>query len=105
MRTHAFSTFVRAAMLLAALFALVGPVAAQQQPPPSPATSPAQEGFVPIDQLPPEETMPAAPLLIAAYAVAWVAVLLYLWSIWRRLAHVEREIGEVNRRIDAGARR
>jgi CcmD family protein len=93
-------TFVRAALLFAALFAIAVPAAAQQPP-----TSPAQEGFVPIDQLPPDESMPAAPLVIAAYAVAWVAILLYLWSIWQRLARVEREIGEVNRRIEAGARR
>jgi CcmD family protein len=98
--TLRLTTVVRAALLAAALFAVAAPALAQQQPP-----SPAQEGFVPIDQLPPQESMPAAPLLIAAYAVAWVAVLLYLWSIWRRLARVEREIGEVSRRIDAGARR
>jgi CcmD family protein len=72
-----------------------------QQPPPSSA----QEGFVPVDQLPPDEALPAAPLLITAYAAAWVIVLLYLWSIWRRLGRVERELAEVGRRIEAGSRR
>ena len=75
---------------------------AAQQPPPSSA---AQEGFVPVDQLPPDEALPAAPLLISAYAVAWAILFLYLWSIWRRLARVERELAEVGRRVDAGARR
>ncbi|HXW04643.1 MAG TPA: CcmD family protein [Vicinamibacterales bacterium] len=70
--------------------------------PPAPA---AQEGFVPVDQLPPDEQLPAAPLLIAAYAVAWLAVFGYLWSVWQRLSRVEREIAEVSRRIEAGARR
>ena len=89
------------AVLLAGLVMVAAVPAHAWQPP----TTAAQEGFVPVDQLPPDEVVPAAPLLIAAYAVAWVAVLLYLWSIWRRLGRVERDIGEVNRRIDAGARR
>ncbi|MGH9373475.1 MAG: hypothetical protein ACRD15_18295, partial [Vicinamibacterales bacterium] len=38
-----------------------------QQPPRT-----ADEAFVPIDELPPGETLPAAPFLIAAYSVAWV---------------------------------
>jgi CcmD family protein len=70
-----------------------------------PRQTPAQEGFVPVDQLPPDEQLPAAPLLIAAYAIAWVAVLAYLWSIWRRLAKVERELADVSRRVEAGGRR
>ena len=32
---------------------------------------PAQDEFVPLDELPPQEQLPAAPLLIAAYSVAW----------------------------------
>jgi CcmD family protein len=84
-----------------ALVVAAAPPALAQQPP---ATA-AQEGFVPVDQLPPDEVLPAAPLVVAAYAVAWAAVFLYLWSIWRRLGRVEREIGEVARRIEAGARR
>ena len=69
------------------------------------AQTPAQEGFVPVDQLPGQEELPAAPLVAAAYAVAWVAVLIYLFSIWKRLAAVEREMADVARRIQAGERR
>jgi CcmD family protein len=86
--------------LLLLLIPSAVPLAAQQPPP-----SAAQEGFVPVDELPPDEALPAAPLLITAYAVAWALVLLYLWSIWRRLARVERELAEVGRRIESGARR
>jgi CcmD family protein len=39
-----------------------------------------------------------------AYAVAWAAVLIYLFSIWRRLAAVEREMADVARRVSAGNR-
>lgn len=69
------------------------------------AQPPAQEGFVPVDQLPDQEQLPAAPLVAAAYGVAWGAVLVYVWFLWRRLARVERELADVARRIDAGARR
>jgi CcmD family protein len=86
------------------LIAMLVPAAsfAQQPPPPKPA---AQDGFVPIDQLAPKEELPAAPLVMAAYAVAWLVVFAYIWSLWRRLQRVEAEIADVNRRIASGARR
>ena len=60
-----------------------------------------QDEFVPIDQLDVEDQLPAAPLLVAAYAFAWVAMFVYLWSIWRRLARVERELASLaNRTTD-----
>ena len=70
----------------------------RQKPAPQPA-KPAQDEFVPIDQLPPGEQLPAAPLLIAAYSVAWLAVAGYLFSIWRRLDRVDRDIAEAGRRL------
>jgi CcmD family protein len=48
--------------------------------------------FVPIDQLPPQDQLPAAPLLIGAYVFVWLAVGGYIWSIARRLARVQREV-------------
>jgi hypothetical protein len=32
-------------------------------------------------------------------------VLAYLWSLWRRLAAVEKELADVTRRIEGGRRR
>ncbi len=72
------------------------------QPPPKPA---AQDGFVPIDQLAPKEELPAAPLVIAAYAIAWMIPFVYVWSIWRRLNKVEAELADVTRRLGSGTRR
>lgn len=68
------------------------------------AQTPAQEGFVPVEQLEGQEQMPAAPLVAAAYGVAWGAVLVYVWTIWRRLGKVEQELAEVSRRLPSGAR-
>jgi CcmD family protein len=81
-------------ILLAAGAATV-PLTAQDQPP----KRPAQDEFVPIDELPPQEQLPAAPLLIAAYSVAWVLVAGYLFSIWRRMGRVEHELAEIGRRV------
>jgi hypothetical protein len=66
---------------------------------------PAQQNeYVPIDQLPPQETMPAAPLLIGAYILVWLGLMLYVWSIWRRLARVETEMQALQRRTSGSAR-
>lgn len=72
--------------LIAVLLGLPVVVAAAQPP------SQPQGGFVPIDQLPAPESFPAAPLVIAAYAVAWIVIFLYVWSVWRRLNRVETEL-------------
>jgi CcmD family protein len=79
---------------------LFAPSAIAQQPPQQPP-----DGFVPADSLKPQEQLPAAPLVIGAYAVAWVAVFGYLWSIWNRLGRVERDLAEVSRRQSTGDRR
>ena len=57
-----------------------------------------QGGFEPVTGLPPSEQISAAPLLIAAYAFVWVAVLFYVWTIWRRLNKVEQEMQALERR-------
>ena len=59
------------------------------QPPP---------GFEPVAGLPADEQLPAAPLLITAYAFVWVAVLFYVWTIWRRLNRVETDMKALERR-------
>ena len=109
MKTQKRSVTIRnvtRASVLAALVALGSTLQAQQPaaaPPPS--TSAAQDGFVPIDQLAPKEEMPAAPLVMAAYAVAWLVIFGYVWSLWRRIHKVEVEIADVSRRLASGARR
>jgi CcmD family protein len=83
--------------------AIVVPGVASAQPPSPPAS--ASQEYVPVDPSTAQEQLPAAPLVMGAYAIVWIAVVLYLWSIWRRLSIVEREIAQVSRRIEAGDRR
>ena len=80
-------------LTLQALVAAV-PLAAQTQPP-------AAEGFVPLSEFAAREVLPAAPLVFYAYAFVWVAILFYLWSLWRRVARLEDDLQQVRRRVDA----
>ena len=44
----------------------------------------AQDGFLPMDDVP---------------AVVWAIAIGYLWTIWRRIGSVERELADVSRRV------
>ena len=63
--------------------------------------SAGQSEFVPVNQLPPADQLPAAPLLVAAYAFVWIVLMLYLWSIWRRLGKVEADMRSLEQRSAA----
>ena len=63
---------------------------------------PGQSEFVPVNELPAAEQLPAAPLLVAAYVFVWGAMLFYVWSLWRRLGKVERDISEVSQLLSKG---
>jgi len=58
-----------------------------------------QSEFVPVDSLPAADQLPAAPLLVTAYAFVWIAVMVYLWSIWRRLNKVEDEMRALAQKV------
>lgn len=94
--------FVRILSIVVALLgtATTASVIAQSQKPPA-----GQEGFVPVDELGDvKEELPATPLVAAAYGIAWLAVLVYVWTLWRRLNQVERELVDVSRRLQTGPR-
>ncbi|MBI4478037.1 MAG: hypothetical protein HY654_12740 [Acidobacteria bacterium] len=73
--------------LIALTFALLMAASVAAGQPPA-----AQSEFVPLSQAPAAEQLPAAPLLIAAYSFFLVAVVGYLWTIWRRLNKVDAEL-------------
>jgi CcmD family protein len=91
------------AVSLALLGVLVSgaPVRACSAQQPGRQTEAAREGYVPVKDLPAAEQLPAAPLVLGAYALIWVGVLVYVWSISRRLASVDRELGALRRIVDA----
>lgn len=87
--------------LLASLIlaAALGPSAAAQQPPQEPT-----DEFVPVSELPPAEQMPSAPLVVAAYAFAWLALGTYVVSVARRMTEVQREVSRLEGELKRGNR-
>ena len=88
---------------VAVLLWSAGSVAVAAQPPvdrgPAAQGQPQQQDeFVPIDQLPPEEQMPAAPMVVAAYGFIWVAFMAYVFTLVKRVQRVEEDL----RRLEQG---
>jgi hypothetical protein len=64
-----------------------------------------QQGeFVPAESLPQRERVPAAPLLVSAYAFVLVALFAYVISLSRRLRAVNMDIGRLEGEIKRGTR-
>ena len=62
--------------------------------------------FVPLKDLPgkvQQEQLPAAPLVMGAYGFVWVALLVYVWSLWRRVGAVQRELTDLRQRAERKA--
>ena len=74
------------------LLLVVAPALAQQPP------NAGLDGFVPVDSIPRAEQIPAAPLLIGSYAFFLALMMFYLWTIWRRIGRVEKEMHDLERR-------
>jgi CcmD family protein len=62
-----------------------------------------QQGFQSISDIPDaaRETLPASPLVYVAYGFVWVALTVYVFLLWRKLAKVERELADVTTRLAA----
>jgi hypothetical protein len=87
-------TLIRAITVVLVLTMQLSPLAAQTQPR-------QQEEFTPIDQLPPQEQLPAAPLLVGAYAFVLLMLFGYLVMVSRRLSAIQTEVN----RLDADLKR
>ena len=48
-----------------------------------------------------QETLPATPLIYAAYAVVWLVLLFYVFTLWRKIGRVERELKDVAAKLKA----
>jgi CcmD family protein len=86
--------FLRVLAIVCALFASEAVFARQSQPP----RPPPQDEYVPLDQLPPQAELPAAPMVIAAYTFVWVAFLVYMWSLVKRVTRVESDLRDLEQR-------
>ena len=76
----------------------IAPAARAQQPPQP------QDEFVPMSELPPQDQLPAAPLLIGAYAFVWLLLGGYVLSVARRLGSVQRELERLDTDLKKGSR-
>jgi CcmD family protein len=65
---------------------------------------PGQSEFVPVTEVPASEQLPAAPLVIGAYAFVWAALTAYVVVMWRKLGKVEQEISALSAQIAKKAR-
>ena len=82
---------MRLLRILFVLAALAAPsIALSKEAQPKPPAD-----FVPVENAPPGEQIPAMPLLGAAYGFIWVGVFGYVWSLAQRLRKVEAEIAEL----------
>ena len=84
------TTLFRVTAAVLVLLVQIAPLTAQQQPPRQ------QEEFTPIDQLPPEEQLPAAPLLVGAYAFVLLMLFGYMFMVSRRLTTIQREVDRID---------
>lgn len=57
----------------------------------------ASDGFKPFDENAPRETLPAAPLVFVAYALAWIALAVYVFTLFRKVTKLEGELAELRR--------
>ena len=59
------------------------------------------DGFVPVDPSTDlVETLPAAPMVMTAYALVWLVLIGYVWSLRRRQARVELEMAALRARVN-----
>jgi CcmD family protein len=61
------------------------------------------DGFVKFQGVP-QDTMPASPMVLAAYGFVWAALLVYVFLLWQRIGRVEHELADVNAKLSARKR-
>ena len=80
------------AAVIVTLICVSAPLVAAQAQAPSGQAPKNQGEYIPIDQLPPQDQLPAAPLLIGAYSFVLIVFFLYVLSLAKRLTNVQRDV-------------
>lgn len=94
------------AVLLVGCASVVMDAQGQAQPPVSTPPAAATDEFRPMSEMAPREVLPATPLVFYAYAFVWVALIGYVFFLWRRMARVEQDLAAVERRLqESGGKR
>ncbi len=75
------------------------PAPAAQAPTVQAAPQEPPDQFVPVKSLQQQDQLPAARLLVGAYAFVWAVLFVYVWTIWRRMRKIEREIQQLASRV------
>jgi CcmD family protein len=63
-----------------------------------------QTEFVPLRDVPRTEQIPAAPFVFIAYAIVWLFLIFYVWTLWRRQGRVEKELHDLRQKMGARGR-
>lgn len=65
----------------------------------------AQSRFVPVspDELQ-HEQIPAAPLVLTAYAFVWIAFMVYVFTLWRRMRRIDVDLQALASKVKGSAR-
>jgi CcmD family protein len=95
MRNRTLRYLVAAVFVIGMVCGTAAPLFAQA---PQGQAAPGQNEFVPVKDLPKQEDLPAAPLVMGAYAFVWVTLVVYVWSLSRRVGKVQGEIDDLRRR-------
>ena len=61
----------------------------------------AQNDFKNISDLPQQESISASPLVLGAYALVWLFVVAFVFSMWRRMSAIEKELADARREFSA----
>ena len=58
----------------------------------------AQDKFEPVGNVPIGEQLPAGPFIVGSYAFFLLLMVFYLWTIWRLINRVEKDMQDLARR-------
>ena len=99
--TTSVMTLIKRALVFATVLVTLAAVPVMAQPPAQPQQ---QNEYVPIDELPPQDQLPAAPLLVTAYAIVMLGLFAYVVSVARRMGIVQRELERLESDLKRGSR-